>query len=549
MEQPWIQYSSLPRGGEGFSNLFCDYIDNFGKLQQFFIADYRKRNNYSHYAQTICSRFTKRAELASLLEKQADIFGASEKTRENISLLSQPNTLAIVTGQQVSIGGGPLYTIYKTITAIKLAEELNASIPEYRFVPVFWLEGEDHDFAEMNHLGFLTPEHECHRHNYYLGGSPSDKNIGAIGEVVFDEHLDGWYDKLLSLLQPTEYRESVFGLLKNSYHPGISFGKAFSSWLNALFPDAGLVFISSNDKDAKQMLKHIFVKELNEYPSVTQRIIAQSATLENEYHAQIKPRALNLFYFHKGGRYLLEPREHDFSLKGIRHYFTKDDLLKIADETPEHFSPNVALRPICQDTLLPTLAYVAGPSEVAYFAQLKSVYEYFNLPMPIIYPRASATILEPRQIAIMEKYGLPLLSIFDSVDKVASTVMETLSEVKVDDLFGEASRKVYDLANELKFGLEMIDPTLLGPLEHTQTKVDEVLTALKNKTVEAQRKRHEIALRQISRVSNSLFPDNMFQERFINIIYYMNKYGLNVPQILYRDLQIDQFQHQLLTIE
>jgi len=127
--------------------------------------------------------------------------------------------------------------------------------------------------------------------------------------------------------------------------------------------------------------------------------------------------------------------------------------------------------------------------------------------------------------------------------------METLSEVKVDDLFGEASRKVYDLANELKFGLEMIDPTLLGPLEHTQTKVDEVLTALKNKTVEAQRKRHEIALRQISRVSNSLFPDNMFQERFINIIYYMNKYGLNVPQILYRDLQIDQFQHQLLTIE
>ncbi|TAK55296.1 MAG: bacillithiol biosynthesis cysteine-adding enzyme BshC [Bacteroidetes bacterium] len=548
LEQPWIDYTALPRSGEGFSQLFTDYITDFPKLQSFFTSDFRKRQHFSQFAEHICKRFTIREELVKLLASQHESFGGSARSMENIQLLAEPNTVAIVTGQQVSLLGGPLYTVYKTLTAIKLSEELNATIPEFRFVPVFWLESEDHDFAEMNHIGILNPENQCLSLEYHLGGAPVEKNIGAIGEVSFDDHLLTFFERFQNGLVPTEFRPQLLEMLQKSYAPGISFSKAFTSWLNSLFPEAGLVFISSNDKNAKQLLKHIFIKEINEFPAVTQRIIAQSAKLEDEYHAQIKPRALNLFCFHKGGRYLLEPREHDFSLKGTRQYFTKDELLRFAEETPEFFSPNVALRPICQDTLLPTLAYIAGPSEIAYFAQLKAVYEYFNLEMPIIYPRASATILEQRHLSIMDKYNQPVETFFNETEKVAQAVLTSLSEVNVDDLFAESSRKVYDMANELKFGLEMIDPTLLGTLEHTQIKIEEILLTLKNKAMESQRKRHEIALRQVYRVSNAVFPEGTFQERFLNIAYFMNKYGLDFPKRLSNELLIDQFKHQLIVL-
>ncbi len=548
LEKPWMKFSSLPTGSGGFSELFRDYIDNYANLQQFFTVDFRKRNGYAQLAETISAKFSKRTELVDLLLKQNNEYKTTEKTLEHIKLFANANTVAIVTGQQVGMLGGPLYTIYKTVTAIKLAEELNASLPDFRFVPVFWLEGEDHDFEEMNNIGLLNLENQCVTLEYHLGGAPSEKNNGAIGNIVFDEHLKTFYEGIESTLIPTEFREPLLELLKSCYATGTTFEKAFTSWLQTLFPDAGLVFISSNNKDAKQLLKHLFVKEINEFPGMTQRIIAQSAKLEHDYHAQIKPKALNLFCFHKGGRYLIEPREHDFSLKGTRQYFTKDELLRLAEETPEFFSPNVALRPICQDTLLPTFAYIAGPSEVAYFAQLKTVYEYFDLQMPIIYPRASATLLEQRQHSIMEKYNLPIDTFFGSVEKVASAVIGSLSEVKVDDLFGEASRKLYDMANELKFGVEMVDPTLLGPLENTQKKMDELLLLLKSKTMEAQRKRHEIALRQINKVVNTLYPEGTFQERFLNITYYMNKYGLEFTDTIKAKLEIDNFAHQLITI-
>jgi bacillithiol biosynthesis cysteine-adding enzyme BshC len=543
-----INFSSLPHSGEGFSDLFCDYIDYYQKLQHFFPLDFRKRNLYAQLAEDVCKRFTKRTELVSLLQQQNHSLGSNPKTFEHIQLLGESNTVAIVTGQQVGMLGGPLYTIYKTITAIKLAEELKTTLPDLHFVPVFWLEGEDHDFQEMNNIGLLDTENQPKRIEYLHGGTASEKNIGAIGEVVFDEHLKPFFEQIHTTLLPTEFRQPLLDTLQSSYKPQVNFNYAFASWMNSLFPDAGLVFISSNSKEAKELLKHLFVKELNEFPAMTQRIIEQSAKLEDEYHAQIKPRALNLFCFHKGGRYLIEPREHDFSLKGIRQYFSKEEMLKLAEETPEFFSPNVALRPICQDTLLPTLAYVAGPSEVAYFAQLKSVYAYFNIPMPVIYPRASATLLEQRQISIINKYGLKIETFLKDADKVASDVIGALSEVKVDDLFGDASRRMFDIANELKFGLEMIDPTLIGPLENTQAKLEEILVLLKNKAIEAQRKKHEVALRQISRVSNNVFPDGTFQERYLNLVYFLNKYGLHFHDKLMTELSIDEFKHQFIPV-
>ncbi|MBI4548454.1 MAG: bacillithiol biosynthesis cysteine-adding enzyme BshC [Ignavibacteriae bacterium] len=544
-----INFKDLPRSTEGgFSGLFIDYLNDFRKVQQYFEIDFHSLQNFSSHVERVRAQCKHRSAVVEVLKEQNQRFGASQNTFENIDQLVNDNTVAVVTGQQVGILGGPLYTVYKIITAIKLAKQLNASYPQYKFIPVFWLEGEDHDFEEVNKVGLLNPDHQPIKVEYLVNGKRPDKNVGPVGEIILDGYIQAFFENVQKTLTNSEYKKTLLQFLQESYAQNVTLNQAFASSLNKFFESEGLVFISSNDKRLKHILSPIFQKELQEYPKISQLIIQQSAELEEQYHAQIKTKALNLFLFHKGGRYFIEPRENDFSLKGTRQYFQKEELLRIAAETPELLSPNVALRPICQDTLLPTLAYVAGPSEVAYFAQLKSVYAYFNLTMPIIYPRASATIVEEKLERILEKYQLDLIEFFGHQEKINRKVIDLISEVKIDEMFQETQRRIHDQLNELKFGLNYIDSTLLGPLESTKDKIESYLNVLKEKVVAAQQRKHEIALRQVQKVSNSIFPNKDFQERELSIIYFMNKYGLEFVKWLQHEVHIDQFQHQVIRV-
>ncbi len=545
-KQHWINFRDLPHSAGGLSELFTDYVNDFPKVQQFFQTDFHSVQNFEATAEQTCSRFKYRQQIVEILLEQNQNYGASEATLENIRSLGHETTLAVLTGQQVGILGGPLYTIYKTITSIKLAQQLRETFPQYKFVPVFWLEGEDHDFDEVSGVGLLNADRNPVKVEYLPNGKHPDKNVGAVGELVLDGYVQSFFESIQKTLQNSEFKSSVIELAERAYSSGSTLNKAFVVLLNKLFHDSGMVFISSNDKRIKQLLSPVFQKEIQEYPRVSQLIIQRSAELEDRYHAQIKTKALNLFLFHKGGRYLIEPRENDFSLKGIRHYFTRDELVRIATEAPESLSPNVALRPICQDTILPTIAYIGGPSEIAYFAQLKPVYNYFNLIMPVIYPRASVTMIDEKLERILEKYQLDLTEFFDGIEKVNHKVVEMVSEVKIDEMFSEAESRLNDLVNEMKFGINYIDSTLLGPLEHTQSKVAMQFQSLKEKVAEAQQRKHEIALRQIEKVGNIVFPNGNFQERELNIMYFMNKYGTEFVKWLMGEIHIGQFEHQIL---
>jgi bacillithiol synthase len=529
-----------------FSNLYSDYLSDYQKVGEYFDADFHTPKNFHSKAKDVCERFGHRAILAEVLAEQNATFGGGIKTMENIHLLSQSNTVAIVTGQQVGILTGPLYTIYKTLTAIKLCEKLRMQYPEYNYVPVFWLEGEDHDFAEINHVKVLNNENNPVNIEYLFGGQPMEKNIGAVGEIEIGQDIMPFFETLQNTLPKTEFKDSVLDLLKITYTQGVNFNIAFARLINKFFGDDGLVFIYENDRRLKRLLTNVFAKEINEYPKTSQLIIERSAELEARYIAQIKPKAVNLFYFHKGGRYLIEPREHDFSLKGTRQYFSKEDLIRTLEETPENFSPNVALRPICQDTILPTLAYIGGPSEIAYFAQLSIVYPYFDMRMPIIYPRATATLVEERQMKVMEKYQLSLTEFFDNPQHVSDNVLEIISEIKLDELFAVTVQRINDTTNEMKFGLNYVDPTLLGSLETTRAKIEAQFQILKEKATEAQKRRHETALRQVSKALNNLYPNGNFQERELTITHYLNKFGLEFPQWLKSELSVDTFEHQIL---
>jgi bacillithiol biosynthesis cysteine-adding enzyme BshC len=528
--------------------LFYDYVYEFQEVARFFPFNFRDNASFDLILKQGESRNLNRTALSSILMRQNQAFGCNERTLEHVAMLEKPSTFAVVTGQQVTLFGGPLYTIFKTITAIKLAERLKAKYPHYEFVPVFWLEGEDHDFQEMNHVSVIDSEGKPVRITYLHGGVPAEANLGPVGELAFDATISSTVSELESTLQKSEFTERLLSEVRRWYAPGTTFLRAFVSWMNHLFEDFGLVFISSNDQEVKHLLAPLFEKEIAGFPRTSQLMIARSAELEENYHAQIKPRSVNLLLFHKGGRYPIEPRENDFSLKGTRHYLAPEDLRAIARNSPELLSPNVVLRPIAQDALLPTVAYVGGPSEIAYSAQLRPVYEYFEVPQPVVFPRASGSFIEERVERVMQKYDLDLLQLFEDPESVYRQVLQRVAETDVDALFGSATTGVADLIGQLKFGLKEIDPTLLGPLEGTKSKVEGALAALKEKAFAAQKRRNETAIRQIERATNTLLPYGNLQEREISILYYMNKYGPELVKWLSSELEIYGFKHQVISL-
>lgn len=543
-----IAYRNLPPAAGGFSDLFLDYVDAFQRVRSLFAHGYTESGAFAEVISLRGPAADDRATLLEVLREQNASFGSPARTFEHIALLAKPTTFAVVTGQQVGLFGGPMYTVFKTVTAVKLASRLKAQFPEYDFVPVFWLEGEDHDFAEVNSTAVLDAEQRVVRVEYLPGGSMPEKNPGPVGEIAFDSSLTPVFARLEAELVGTEFKEPLLATLRGCYREGHTFIGAFASWMNILFEGHGLVFLSPNDPRLKRLLSPMFTKEIEEFPATSQLVISRSAELEQSYHAQIKPKSLNLFLFHKGGRYLIEPRETDFSLRGTRHFLSRDELLQIARETPEQLSANVVLRPITQDFLLPTVAYVAGPSEVAYHAQLAPVYRHFGVVAPVIYPRASASFVEDRLRRAMEKYDLHLADFFEDHARLVARVVGQISEVNVDAMFGVAAQRMQEALNELRFGIREIDPTLLSALENVKSKTDVNLTVLKDKAHAAQARRNEVAVRQLERAVNGLLPDGSLQERTLSMVSFMNKYGPELVRWLMSELDISAFEHQILTV-
>jgi bacillithiol biosynthesis cysteine-adding enzyme BshC len=542
----WLDYRQLPAAAGGFSDLFLDYLYDFEKVRAFFPSDFRETSSFETVISRIDAAATDRSVLHDVLAAQNSTGGESPHTEENIRLIGKAGTYAVVTGQQVGLFGGPLYTLYKAITAVLLAQKLSMKFPGKNFVPVFWIEGEDHDFQEMNHISVLDGENAPVRIEYLPGGVMPERNVGAVGELVFDETLGGTIDRLEAALGRSEYTPALIASLRECYAPGVTFNRAFQAWMNRLLPGAGLVFISPNEPRLKKLLSPLFAREILEFPRISQMVITRSAELERRYHAQVKPKSINLFLFHKGGRYLIEPRETDFSLKGTRAFFTKEQLLEIAERTPEQMSPNVVLRPLCQDMLLPTVAYVGGPSEIAYHGQLQPVYEELGIPQPVIYPRASVSLVQTGLLRAMEKYGLELNEFLGDTGKVTAKVVEQISEIKLDGLFAGASKNMHDALAELKFGLNEVDPTLLGALENVASKIDVNIGVLREKAVAAQKRRNETAVRQIEKAASGLLPSGSLQERELSPVYYMNKYGMGLGTWLMDRIDVAGFRHQIL---
>lgn len=539
-----IKYSEIPN----YPKLFIDYVENFENVKQFFEKDFRDENALIKNLEAFNKSPEHRENLVRIIKNQTDWNSISEKTRQNIESLLNENTFVVITGQQLGILSGPLYTLYKIITTIKLADHLNQKYNELKFVPVFWLEGDDHDFNEVNWIKILDNENKLTK-IIYDDGLDAETNRGPLGNYNFDLMIEQFIEKISSTLRETEFKSSVLELIKSYYYPGASFKSGFVGLIRNFFDKHGLIIFDPQTREAKDFIKHIFNKDLENYRFISEELILRSAKLEDAYHVQVKIKPINLFYFEDGGRYLIEPVYNEFRLKGKRKKFTLDQLLEEINNSPEKFSPNVILRPLCQDYIFPTTHYVGGPSEICYHSQIYPYYALHNLTPPFLFPRLSVTVIETKVKNILEKYNLTLQDFFNDLETLATHIVDRNSEVVVSEVIQNTIDQINSVFESLKNSLIKIDHTLGDVVDNANNKTAQLINIVKDKSLAAQRKRNEIILRQIYTTSNILFPDENLQEREINFIYFANKYSLNFINFIFNQLDINDFNHQIIEID
>jgi len=542
-----MEYNKIPY----FNNIFIDYIYDFDKLSSFYNGDFRRIESFHNIINLksknyLKNKFFNRDCVADILKEQNKFFNSNQKTFENIELLRKENTFAVVTGQQIGLLSGNLYTFYKAINTVQLSGFLSERFPEYNFVPVFWLETDDHDFSEINNINILNKENRIINLRYLPEEPEPDKYLTPVYRLDINQNFEKFIIDLKSNLNDTDFSEELFDYIERAYKPGIKLVTAFARYMNYLLQDKGLIFCNPADTEIKKILTPVFIKELNTFPKACELAIDTSAKLERKYEPQLKPKAINLFFNYNSSRYLIEPySENQFGLKNSRKKFEKNELFEFLDNNPELFSSNVLLRPVCQDFLLPTIAYIAGPSEIAYYAQIGNVYEYFNVTMPVIYPRTTITIVEDKVSSFFKKYNLNIED-FSNIKILQTKLLKQLETVNLENIFTKYKDAIRSQAYELEKELIKVDKNLIENLKGRNDKYLESVEIIKNKYFDSQVKQNEVAASKLISVTDIIFPSGILQERFYNIVYFLNKYGMKLTEFLFEKTEINLFKHQLL---
>ncbi|MFA8343019.1 MAG: bacillithiol biosynthesis cysteine-adding enzyme BshC [Rhodothermaceae bacterium] len=532
----------------GHQNIFLDYMYEFENVKEFYKSDFRNKDIYPEVFSNVATKNdSHRKKIVEIIKNQYKSFKYSRQTELNIESFKLSKTIAIVTGQQLGLMGGPLYTFYKIITTIKLCSFLKGKYDEYNFVPVFWLEGDDHDFDEISSINTIDIANDFLNINY-SDGAEEDTNRGSVGYLKFNQGINDFKEELLNTLRDNEFKEDLEKVINILLKEDKLVKTSFTELLFNLFDEYGLVIFDPQDIEVKKMLKPVFKKEIQYYRSHTNIAVARSAALEELYHAQVKVKPVNLFFSDNTGRYLIEPINDKFRLKGKRTRWSENELLQMLEENPQSFSSNVILRPICQDFLFPTGVYVGGPGEISYFAQVIPFYNEFELPQPILYPRASATIVEKNIHNIMDKYELGYSDFFIGDKFLTGKMISMLSEVDLEKTFGKTETDLELIIDELKTAAFTIDPTLKDTVEKSKQRIQQTLDTIKNKTEKAQERKHDLTLRQVKKAQNLLFPEDALQERKLNFIYFANKYGINILKWIFNELAINKFEHQIIEL-
>lgn len=518
MKSDCLAFTAIPHT----TSLFRDYLYNFPQVQRFFALDPRDREALRAYGAGLRYDEQRRRNVADILERQNRAFGASPATMENIGRF-RSGALASVSGQQVGLFGGPLYSTYKVISAIRLARDLTAAGTPC--VPVFWLATEDHDLAEVNHATLLSPDGLPQRIETSSHG-PKDS---PMSEVRLGDEIVGVVERARELLGDGEIADAV----RDSYRPGESLGTAFAKLFARLFADFGLILLDPSDPALHQLVKPMYRAAIERAQQLDEALLARGKDLRAAgYHEQVKvtPESTLLFEKRNGARTVIHRSNGGFSVG--RERLTPDELLARIDSEPQRFSANVLLRPAVQDFLLPTVGYFAGAAEVAYFAQAAVVYQDLLQRVTPVLPRFSATLLDARAQRLMDKYSLSLTELFAGPDATRDLLGARSLPADLQSRFDAGSAAVREALAGLRESLQTLDPTLCDAAEGSERKMLYQLDQLRKRAAAAEVRKNAEVASHAEWLSATLYPGKDLQEREIAGISYLARCGRDLLETL-----------------
>jgi bacillithiol biosynthesis cysteine-adding enzyme BshC len=524
-----LPISSIPHS----SRLFQDFLHHFDRVQSFYARPPLDTSWWNEEKQRIDYPADRRQVVAAALERQNREFGAGEKTLANIERL-RAGAVAVVTGQQVGLFGGPLFCLLKALTAAVHAERVGA-------VPVFWLATEDHDFDEINFVNLPAADHL----QKFTVNVPHAESA-PVGRIVFSDEITAAVQQVQALFGGSEVAE----MLAASYRPGENFGSAFAKFYAKACADLGIVFLNPLDPELHRLATPVFTKALEQAGALNQKLIERSQELESAgYHAQVKvtPTHTLCFYFEDGVRTPIRLEGDGFVAGG--HKFSRQELLDEAQRCPERFSANVLLRPIIEDFLLATLFYIGGPSEIAYFAQIETVYRALAKRVTPVLPRFFATVLEARQAKLLDRYGLSLPDLFVGPEKLREVIAGRGLPESITKSFDAASDHLETALQLIQGPLEQLDRTLVDAAANAGSKMRHQLQTLREKAARAEARKDSEIQRHADELSTVLYPNKELQEREIGAAYFLLKYGTGVVSTLKESLKQGCAEHQVIALQ
>ena len=535
MECHCIRSSALPHT----TKLFAAFLDDFSRVASFYshpptLEGIRRAAGELRYAPEM------RRAVVDVLREQNHQFGSDGTTERNLERLAA-GAVTVVTGQQVGLFGGPAFSFYKALTAIALARQLSENGVDA--VPVFWLATEDHDLAEVNHSDWLDAQSELWR----IEVAPAGTGGRRVGEILLGPEIQGAIESAAELLRGPD-AGLVEKALREAYRPTESFGSAFGKMMARLLAGHGIILLDALDARLHRLAAPLYRRALDESAELAKDLVTRGKKLDRAgYHAQVKvtEKSTLLFCSVDGQRLPLRPRSSGFVAGNAS--FSAEELRAALESTPEAFSANVLLRPVVQDTLLPTAAYVGGPAEVAYFAQCEVVYRRLLGRMPAVVPRATFTLVEPHVANLLKKCGLEVQDVWRGRQFLRSTMEKQFLPRALAGQFTAGEKMLRAMLKKLWKPIGKLDKTLLGALDTTERKILYQFLKLRGKAGRAENVRTGVLDRHERILLNALYQHHAPQERTVGLLGFLASHGISLLDELAKRAH-EHHQHQILRL-
>ncbi|MCD6452601.1 MAG: bacillithiol biosynthesis cysteine-adding enzyme BshC [Acidobacteria bacterium] len=531
---------------EETSLIFAHYLYQFEKVEGFFSHNYQDKNSFYKLAEEL--RRDKGRDAFLLLAEGNREVGSSKEVVEKLEKAGKVGGVAVITGQQVGLFGGPAYTLFKALTAAKLAHFLEEEL-KIPVIPIFFLASEDHDIAEVNRFIFLNRDYRL----IELSLPRIEEGRRPVSSIRLGKEVEKLLATFKAELPAPGIPPSLEEALYSSYTEEATFSSSFARLLAKLLSPYGIAILEPNSKKLKEIAIPLFEQEILKAKEREELFSSHLKGLsERGYHIQVPGNRgrLNLFLLSEAGeRVRIYLAEDGFIIGKEGEKVSSSHLISLLKEEPERFSPDVLLRPLFQDFILPTIAYVAGPAEIAYFAELRPLYTFFNIPMPVIYPRASFTVVDDITLRLAHQLSLAIPELVSSPNETLDRFKRSLVDTEAEEEISQLEEETLATKERIKEKLTELDPNIGKKVDSALGKIIYQLERLKLKIGKANLRRKEELRRRLERLKNILAPDKKPQERMLGWVYLLADYGEKVMDKVYQEIELPPRDHKVIRVE